>query len=119
MIYNRVPARRRREIAGKLLTEVGLGNRLLHRPNQMSGGQRQRVAIARALSNSPAVILADEPTGNLDSQSGNEIMGIFKRLNNEGATVILVTHDAEVAGYTRRIIRLKDGKIVADEQVRA
>lgn len=119
MIYSAVPARRRRDMARMLLTEVGLGNRLLHRPNQMSGGQRQRVAIARALSNNPAVILADEPTGNLDSQSGNEIMGIFKRLNNEGATVILVTHDAEVAGYTRRIIRLKDGKIVADEQVRA
>ncbi|MFZ5641443.1 MAG: ABC transporter ATP-binding protein [Bacillota bacterium] len=119
MIYSGVPARRRRDMARMLLTEVGLGNRLLHRPNQMSGGQRQRVAIARALSNNPAVILADEPTGNLDSQSGNEIMGIFKRLNNEGATVILVTHDAEVAGYTRRIIRLKDGKIVADEQVRA
>lgn len=119
MIYNRVPARRRREIARKLLTEVGLGNRLQHRPNQMSGGQRQRVAIARALSNNPAVILADEPTGNLDSQSGDEIMRIFKRLNNDGATVILVTHDAEVAGHTRRIIRLKDGKIVADEQVRA
>jgi len=119
MVYSGVPARRRRDMARKLLTEVGLGNRLLHRPNQMSGGQRQRVAIARALSNTPAVILADEPTGNLDSQSGEEIMGIFKRLNNEGVTVILVTHDAEVAGHTRRVIRLKDGKIVADEQVKA
>lgn len=119
MVYSGLPPQRRREMAQKLLAEVGLGNRLRHRPNQMSGGQRQRVAIARALVNRPSVILADEPTGNLDSQSGREIMEIFKRLNNEGTTIILVTHDADVAGHARRIIRVRDGKIVADEQVKA
>lgn len=119
MVYGGVPLHRRRETARKLLNEVGLGNRLGHRPNQMSGGQRQRVAIARALSNRPAVILADEPTGNLDSQSGREVMEIFKQLNSEGTTVVLVTHDADVARHARRIIRVRDGKIVADEQVKA
>lgn len=118
MVYSGIPPRRRRELARKLLTEVGLGNRMNHRPNQMSGGQRQRVAIARALGNQPAVILADEPTGNLDSHSGREIMDIFYELNKQGTTIIMVTHDAEVAGHARRIIRIRDGKIVADEQVK-
>lgn len=118
MVYSGVPAQKRRELARQLLTEVGLGNRMNHRPNQMSGGQRQRVAIARALGNHPAVILADEPTGNLDSQSGREIMEIFHKLNNGGTTIVLVTHDPNVAGHARRIIRIRDGKIVADEQVK-
>jgi putative ABC transport system ATP-binding protein len=99
---------------------VGLSDRLHHKPNQLSGGQQQRVAIARALVNQPAIILADEPTGNLDSVSSEEIMAIFQRLNQEqGITVIFVTHEPDIAAYTRRILRMRDGLLVADEPVLA
>lgn len=116
LIYGRVGRRERRKRAIAALEEVGLGDRLRHRPNELSGGQQQKVAIARALVNEPAIILADEPTGNLDSKSGEEIIKIFERLNKEkGITVIFVTHDPDIAAHTRRIIRLHDGRIIADE----
>ena len=116
LIYARDHQRRGR--ATQALEQVGLGNRLFHRPNELSGGQQQRVAIARALINNPAIILADEPTGNLDSRSGAEIMCIFQRLNLErGITVVFVTHDPRIAAHTRRIVRLSDGQIVGDEPV--
>jgi putative ABC transport system ATP-binding protein len=116
LIYARDHQRRGR--ATQALQQVGLGNRLFHRPNELSGGQQQRVAIARALINDPAIILADEPTGNLDSRSGAEIVCIFQRLNLErGITVVFVTHDPRIAAHTRRIVRLSDGQIVGDEPV--
>jgi len=101
-----------RAVAAKALETVGLGDRLQHEPSQLSGGQRQRVAIARAMVSDPAIILADEPTGNLDSHTGIEIMGLFKQLNNEGRTIILVTHDAQVASYCNRRIQFRDGRVV-------
>ena len=119
LIYAGGSSRPRRERARAALEAVGLGDRLRHHPNELSGGQQQRVAIARALVNDPAIILADEPTGNLDSHSGAEIMAIFQRLNREkGMTVIFVTHDPMIARHTRRIIRIHDGTIVGDEIVK-
>lgn len=116
MIYGKVKAAEREAIAQKLLEQVGLSDRAGHMPNELSGGQKQRVAIARALANRPQIILADEPTGNLDSHSSVEIMDLFSRLNREeGNTVIIVTHEREVAEFTDRIITFKDGCIIKDE----
>jgi putative ABC transport system ATP-binding protein len=110
--------RERHRRAATALEMVGLGDRLHHKPNELSGGQQQRVAIARALVTNPAIIMADEPTGNLDSKSSEEIMGIFQRLNEEhGITIIFVTHEREIAEHTRRVVRLADGVIVEDHPV--
>jgi putative ABC transport system ATP-binding protein len=111
-------ARARRDRAAEILREVGLGERLSHGPSQLSGGQQQRVAIARAMVNDPAFILADEPTGNLDTEMTLEIMGLFQSLNDRGKTVIMVTHEPELAAYTKRIITLRDGELVSDAPVR-
>ena len=115
MIYAKKDSNYRVKRAEKLLEDVGLSERLHHMPNELSGGQRQRVAIARALANDPPIILADEPTGNLDSKSSVEIMQIFSELNAQGKTVILVTHEPDIAAYTKRIITFKDGNILKDE----
>ena len=115
LIYSGTPARLRRERAMPLLRMVGLGERMDHKPTELSGGQQQRVAIARALVNNPPVILADEPTGNLDSRSGEDILNILTGLNDQGVTMIIVTHDQNVAARCKRTIRLKDGQIVSDE----
>ncbi|NLK72884.1 MAG: ABC transporter ATP-binding protein [Clostridiales bacterium] len=114
MLYAGVKPHERRERAIIALEKVGLADRLHHKPNELSGGQRQRVAIARALVNNPAIVLADEPTGNLDTKSGNEIMSIFNKLNEEGTTVVLVTHELEIASMANRIIHFRDGEIVDD-----
>jgi len=111
MIFQRVPHSERVERAKKLLTDIGLGERLTHLPKQLSGGERQRVAVARALANNPEVILADEPTGNLDSKRGEEIAEMFNKLSKEGKTIILVTHDHDIAKYADKIYHLRDGKI--------
>ena len=119
LFYAGVPQREREKTALAMLGEVGLGDRGTHKPNELSGGQQQRVAIARALVNDPAVLLADEPTGNLDSSTSEEIMGLFRQLNETGRTIIMVTHDAETARYAKRVIRVRDGLIVADERASA
>lgn len=115
MVYARVPVAERIRKARIALEKVGLKERIKHKPNEMSGGQRQRVAIARALVNEPAIILADEPTGNLDSKSSEEIMTIFEKLNMDGATVVMVTHEPDIAAHTKRIITFKDGNIISDK----
>ena len=114
LVYAGMKHEERRARAREVLTTVGLGDRMKHRPNELSGGQRQRVAIARALVNRPSIILADEPTGNLDSRTGEEIMIAFENIWRQGNTVILVTHEAEVAEHARRIVRMKDGRIESD-----
>jgi putative ABC transport system ATP-binding protein len=118
LIYAAKPSDERREQALKALGNVGLADRVHHRPNEMSGGQRQRVAIARALVNDPSILLADEPTGNLDSKTGQEIMALFEDLANKGNTIIVVTHEEEVALHARRIVRIRDGLIASDEVIR-
>ena len=115
LVYAGVPARERRERAREALERVGLGARLGHRPNQMSGGQQQRVAIARALVGRAPLILADEPTGNLDTRTSEEIMDLLVEVNREGKTVVLVTHEPDIAAYARRVLHFKDGRLVSDE----
>ena len=112
LLYNGTPGSQVPRKAAEVLRKVGLGERLDHHPNQLSGGQQQRVAIARALITDPSIILADEPTGNLDSKSGVEVMEIFKKLHQQGRTIVLVTHDDDIANKAQRIIRLKDGKVI-------
>ncbi|MGL6114275.1 ABC transporter ATP-binding protein [Cetobacterium sp. SF1] len=114
LVYGGIPHRERIQRATEVLAKVGLGDRIHHKPNELSGGQRQRVAIARALINEPAIILADEPTGNLDSASEKEIMGLFQELNDQGKTIVIVTHEPEVGKACKRIIRFKDGEIIED-----
>ena len=117
LIYAGMSAKERRDRAALSLKQVGLADRMDHRPNELSGGQRQRVAIARALVNSPSILLADEPTGNLDSATGNEIMGLFKDLHGAGQTIVLVTHEHDIAAHAHRQIHLLDGKIARDERM--
>jgi putative ABC transport system ATP-binding protein len=117
LIYSGHSRLERRKRAEEALARVGLGDRMKHKPNELSGGQRQRVAIARALVNNPSIILADEPTGNLDSRTGEEIMEIFEQLHNAGNTIILITHEEYIANHSKRVIRLFDGKIQSDDLV--
>jgi putative ABC transport system ATP-binding protein len=115
LLYSSVGRKDREEKALEMLERVGLGPRVHHNPNELSGGERQRVAIARALVNDPTIVLADEPTGNLDSKTGSEIMAIFAELNSEGKTIVLVTHERYIAEYSRRTIYLKDGRVVSED----
>ncbi len=117
LIYARISARERHRRAREALEKVGLGDRAKHQPNELSGGQRQRVAVARALVNQPSILLADEPTGNLDSRTSAEMMELFNELNAAGNTLIVVTHEEDIAAHARRVVRLLDGKIVVDEKV--
>ena len=114
LVYAGVPAKQRQDRAKQALEKVELMSRASHRPNELSGGQRQRVAIARALVNDPSILLADEPTGNLDSKTGNEIMGVFERLHAGGNTIVLVTHEADIAAYAHRVIHIRDGQVEKD-----
>jgi putative ABC transport system ATP-binding protein len=116
MLYTGVPSQRRREAARAALERVGLGHRLTHRPAQLSGGERQRVAIARAIAKQPVIVLADEPTGNLDSKSGEEVIELLHGLASDGATLVLITHDAQIAGGFARRVQMRDGEIVGDER---
>jgi len=118
LIYNGTPAEERLERAKQAIAQVDLTERMMHKPNELSGGQRQRVAIARALVNHPSILLADEPTGNLDSATGEEIMALFARLHEQGNTIILVTHEPDIAAHAHRVIRLRDGKIEKDERIK-
>ena len=117
LIYNGTPAVERLERAKQALEKVDLTERMNHKPNELSGGQRQRVAIARALVNSPSIVLADEPTGNLDSKTGDEIMTLFENLHSQGNTIIVVTHEHDVAQHARRVIHIRDGKVFSDQAV--
>jgi putative ABC transport system ATP-binding protein len=117
LIYAGIPAAERRKIALEAIAQVGLADRMNHKPNELSGGQRQRVAVARALVNKPSILLADEPTGNLDSKTGAEIMALFDELSRKGNTIIVVTHEEDIARQSRRIIRLRDGLIASDESM--
>ena len=119
LIYNGTPAEERIEKARKALERVDLADRMQHKPNELSGGQRQRVAIARALVNNPSIVLADEPTGNLDSKTGEEIMTLFENLYRQANTIILVTHENDIARHAHRIIHIRDGKIASDETVKS
>ncbi|HEU4852448.1 MAG TPA: ATP-binding cassette domain-containing protein, partial [Telluria sp.] len=114
LIYRGIPKAERQRMATEALKHVGLGARLHHRPNELSGGQRQRVAIARALVGRPAILLADEPTGNLDSATSRDIMALIDELHQSGQTIVMVTHEPEIAQHSRRIVRLKDGAIISD-----
>ena len=116
LIYAGMPADERIERAKSVLTSVGMEKRMTHKPNELSGGQRQRVAIARALVNNPSIILADEPTGNLDSQTGVEIMALFDRLHDQGNTIVLVTHEHDIAEYAHRVIHIRDGQVFSDQK---
>ncbi len=116
LIYSGMKKKQRIDMATQALERVGLGDRMTHRPSEMSGGQRQRVAIARALVTNPSIVLADEPTGNLDSRTGEEIMRLFDRLHDEGNTLIVVTHEQHIADHASRVVRLSDGDIVSDEK---
>jgi len=117
LIYAGVGLEERREIALSVLADVGLADRVKHRPNEMSGGQRQRVAVARALVNNPSIVLADEPTGNLDTRTGEEILELFEKLSRKGHTLLVVTHEENVAQHARRIVRIRDGLVASDERL--
>ena len=118
LVYSKIKENRRKQMASEALAKVNLADRAKHKPNELSGGQRQRVAIARALVNSPSIIFADEPTGNLDSRTGLSIISIFQVLHAEGATIIMVTHEMDIALHAERIVYLKDGRIVGDEKIK-
>ncbi len=116
LVYAGIPRHERHRKAKDMLEAVGLGDRMNHQPNELSGGQRQRVAVARALVNGPSLLLADEPTGNLDSKTGAEIMDLFDKLNKAGNTIVLVTHEEDIAAHARRVVRLRDGKVLEDKR---